>query len=137
MGKAEDTRFDEEISIPYLGNKAVRITDHLQYVIATHFDPETGSKYWLKKEKELNLDARKDITDFEDLKFHLSLNKEGRLQEFEDALRYLPIRDLVPKSQQGPMHPLWGDQVVMEGEHETLISSVTVKFQAERLFVVF
>lgn len=99
MGKAEDTSFDEEIRIPYLGNKSVRINDHLRNVIATHFDPETGSKFWLKKEKELNLDARKDITDFEDLKSHLSL-KEGGLREFEDALRYLPIRDLVPKSQQ-------------------------------------
>jgi len=95
MGKSN---WGKEIKIPYLDNKVASVNEQLQEVIATHFDPENGSKYWLKKEKELNLTARKDISDFEDLKAHLGL-KEDWLQEFEDAMRYLPIRDMVPKSQ--------------------------------------
>ncbi|MBE9594004.1 MAG: hypothetical protein IMF19_11070 [Proteobacteria bacterium] len=95
MGKSN---WGKQIKLPYLNNKVTSVNEQLQEVIATHFDPETGSKYWLKKEKELNLNARKDITDFEDLKAHLGL-KGDWLQEFEDAMRYLPIRDMVPKSQ--------------------------------------
>lgn len=95
MGKSN---WDKAIKLPYLNNGVRSVNEQLQDVIATQFDPESGSKYWLKKERELNLNLRKDITDFEDLKAHLGL-KGDWLKEFEDAMRYLPIRDMVPKSE--------------------------------------
>ena len=95
MGKSS---WGRGVELPYQDGKVTSVSEQLEVVIAAHFHPETGSKYWLKKEKELNLHARKDITDFDDLKAHLGL-KGDFLQEFEDAMRYLPIRDMVPRSQ--------------------------------------
>ncbi|MGR3317345.1 MAG: hypothetical protein ACUZ8O_02535, partial [Candidatus Anammoxibacter sp.] len=33
----------------------------LRHVIAIHFDPDSGSEYWLNRERELGIDARKEI----------------------------------------------------------------------------
>lgn len=62
----------------------------LRSVIAVHFNPESGSKYWLDKEKTLGINAGKDINTIEDLKILGSMD--------EDALRRFPIEHFIPKS---------------------------------------
>ena len=59
-------------------------------MVEWHFNPETGSPFWLEKAKEFDFDPRKDVQCFEDLnKFPL----------FEDEwLRGGPVRRWVPKA---------------------------------------
>lgn len=61
----------------------------IQKIISIHFDPDSGSPYWLQKEKILKINARKDISSLEDL--HLL----GPMEE-EDLRRY-PLEYFIPK----------------------------------------
>ena len=62
-------------------------------VVAWHFDPATGSPFWLEFAKTAGWDPRREITSFADLK---------RFGPFEDeALRGGPVRRWVPKGLEG------------------------------------
>ncbi len=61
----------------------------IEEIIAIHFDPHTGSAYWLEQEKRLGLDARKEITCCE--AFHLF----GPMDT--EALRTRPLLDFIPR----------------------------------------
>ena len=65
-----------------------RLDQHVREMVEWHFNPATGSPFWLEKAKELNFDPRKDVKSFDDLrKFPL----------FEDDwLRGGPVRRWVP-----------------------------------------
>lgn len=63
---------------------------HVCEIIEWHFNPETGSPFWLEKAQSFNFDPRKDIKCFDDLK---------KFDHFEDEwLRGGPIRRWVPKA---------------------------------------
>jgi len=62
---------------------------HVRDIIQWHFDPETGSPFWLEFASKLSWDPRQKIHRFEDLK---------RFPEFQDEwLRGGPVRRWVPK----------------------------------------
>ncbi len=61
----------------------------LRSVVSGHFDPDKGSQYWLDKEKELGINARKEIKALDDL------NILGPM--CEDDLRRYPIEHFIPK----------------------------------------
>ncbi len=61
----------------------------LRIVVSKHFDPVHGSQYWLDKEKELGIDARKEIKVFDDLKILGPM--------CEDDLRSYQIEHFIPK----------------------------------------
>ena len=63
---------------------------HLRRIVAIHFDPESGSPYWLSRQRELGLDARREIRGLADLQ------RLGPMPEA--ALRDRPILDFVPLS---------------------------------------
>jgi phenylacetate-coenzyme A ligase PaaK-like adenylate-forming protein len=65
---------------------------HVRETVEWHFNPETGTPFWLEKAKTLGFDPRKDVKCFDDLqKFGL----------FEDEwLRGGPVRRWVPKALQ-------------------------------------
>jgi hypothetical protein len=65
-----------------------------QYIVRRHFDPETGSPYWLKRAAELPIDPR-DITRYE----QLSVLGSFQLPE----LRTLDPVDLVPLAVRRPI----------------------------------
>lgn len=65
------------------------VEDWLAHVISIHFDPKKGSPYWLEKERELGLDARREIRTQEDL------IKLGPMAE-EDLRRY-PVEHFIPR----------------------------------------
>jgi len=71
------------------GFYGVTIDKWIRHVLSIHFDPESGSQYWLQREKVLGIDARKDITSLKDL------YKLGPMVE-EDLRRY-PIEYFIPK----------------------------------------
>ena len=58
-------------------------------IIATHFDPQAGTPYWLERERQLGLEARKEITCCES--FHLF----GPMDT--EALRTRPLLDFIPR----------------------------------------
>jgi len=62
-------------------------------MVEWHFNPETGSPFWLEKSQEFDFDPRKDVQCFEDLK---------KFPLFEDEwLRGGPVRRWVPKAYAG------------------------------------
>jgi len=66
-----------------------RLNNHVREVVAWHFDPETGTPFWLERAKTYTFDPRKDVHGFDDLK---------KFGLFEDEwLRGGPVRRWVPK----------------------------------------
>lgn len=61
----------------------------LAYILAIHFNPDSGSDYWLNKEKEMGIDVRQEIATIEDIKIL------GPMKE--DDLRNFPIEHFIPK----------------------------------------
>jgi len=61
----------------------------LPIVLSKHFDPSQGTPYWLNKEKELGINAVKDIKTLSDLKILGPM--------CEDDLRKYPIEHFIPK----------------------------------------
>ncbi|MVU82991.1 AMP-binding protein [Nocardia sp. ET3-3] len=53
-----------------------------------HFDPETGSPFWLRRAATLGFDPLTDIRDFDDL---------GRFPNMVDELRDVAVRELIPR----------------------------------------
>jgi phenylacetate-coenzyme A ligase PaaK-like adenylate-forming protein len=63
---------------------------HVRETIEWHFNPETGTPFWLEKAKTLGFDPRKEVKCYDDLK---------RFGLFEDEwLRGGPVRRWVPKA---------------------------------------
>ena len=78
---------------PALALKAKTAKDALdawvREVVAWHFDPATGTPFWLERAKGLPFDPRKDVQGYEDL---------GLFGPFQDEwLRGGPVRKWVPK----------------------------------------
>ena len=67
-----------------------RLDAHVRDIVRWHFDPSTGSPFWLERAKRFNFDPLTDITRFTDLQ---------RFESFEDEwLRGGPVRRWVPKA---------------------------------------
>ena len=66
---------------------------HVRDIVAWHFDPETGSPFWLDYAAKLGRDPRREVRRFADL---------GRFPSFEDEwLRGGPVQRWVPKGLAG------------------------------------
>ncbi|MGE5192462.1 MAG: hypothetical protein ACM3U2_08155, partial [Deltaproteobacteria bacterium] len=66
-----------------------RLDAHVRETVEWHFNPATGSPFWLEKAKTLGFDPRKDVHGFEDLK---------KFPEFEDEwLRGGPVQRWIPQ----------------------------------------
>ena len=74
-------------------NAAEQLDAHVREIIAWHFNPETGCEFWLNWAKERNIDPRKEVHNFADLK---------KLGHFEDEwLRGGPVRRWLPRGLAG------------------------------------
>ena len=70
-----------------------RLDAHVREVVAWHFDPATGSPFWLERAAGLGFDPRKEVRGYEDLKL---------FGHFEDTwLRGGPVRRFIPKGLAG------------------------------------
>ena len=70
-----------------------RLDAHVREIVEWHFNPATGSPFWLEKAKTLGFDPRKDVHSFDDLK---------KFPEFEDEwLRGGPIQRWIPQGLKG------------------------------------
>lgn len=63
---------------------------HLRRIVAIHFDPAGGSPFWLERQRQLGIDARRSIQRAADL------DQLGLMDE--NALRDRPLMDFVPLS---------------------------------------
>ena len=67
-----------------------KLDAHVREIVAWHFNPETGTPFWLERAQSLGFDPRKEVTHFDDLK---------KFGLFEDEwLRGGPVRRWVPKA---------------------------------------
>lgn len=74
-----------------------RLDAHVREIVAWHFDPQTGTPFWLERSKTLGFDPRKEVRGFDDLK---------KFGLFEDEwLRGGPVRRWVPNAYQ--QHPIY------------------------------
>ena len=47
-----------------------RLDAHVRETVAWHFDPATGTPFWLEKAKTLGFDPRREVRGFDDLRIH-------------------------------------------------------------------
>ncbi|MCB1033710.1 MAG: hypothetical protein KDD47_07745, partial [Acidobacteria bacterium] len=67
-----------------------RLDEHVREMVTWHFDPATGSPFWLEYAEGLGFDPKKEIGGYDDLKV---------LGHFQDSwLRGGPVRRWVPKA---------------------------------------
>ncbi len=70
-----------------------RLDEHVREMVQWHFDPATGSPFWLEYASRLDFDPRREIGGYDDLK---------RLGHFEDEwLRGGPVRRWIPRGLAG------------------------------------
>ncbi|MFX0208449.1 MAG: hypothetical protein ACFFDT_20870 [Candidatus Hodarchaeota archaeon] len=77
------------VLVPHL-NKKIDQNEWFRNCLQIHFDKEIGTPYWLKKQRELNINVLEEVESVDDL------HKFG-LFNHED-LRNIPIQDFIPKS---------------------------------------
>jgi hypothetical protein len=70
-----------------------KLDAHTREIVEWHFNPETGSPFWLEYAQKLNWDPRKEIKGYDDL------DKFGSFQD--EWLRGGPVRRWVPKGLAG------------------------------------
>ena len=70
----------------------------LQKILDIHFDPHGGTSYWLEREAQLKIDARRSITTTADLAIFGFMDVE--------ALRRRPILDFIPRRFHGQLSQL-------------------------------
>ncbi|GGM33808.1 phenazine antibiotic biosynthesis protein [Longimycelium tulufanense] len=78
--------------------QAVDEREFIEAAMRWHFDPATGSPYWLERARSLDFDPRRDVHTFADLR---------RFPNIVNELRTVPIADLVPKGY-GPEPEVYG-----------------------------
>jgi phenylacetate-coenzyme A ligase PaaK-like adenylate-forming protein len=62
--------------------------EFVREMMGWHFNPETGSPFWLRRAASLDFDPRTDVTGFEDL---------GRFPNVANELRDVRVEELIPK----------------------------------------
>ena len=74
-----------------------KLDAHVREIVQWHFNPETGTPFWLERAKSFKFNPLKDVNGFDDLKL---------FGHFEDEwLRGGPVRRWVPKAlQQKPIY---------------------------------
>lgn len=63
-------------------------SEHLRTILQWHFDPATGSPFWLRKADSLGFDPLTDIVEVADLR---------RFPDVSSELRTVPVEDLIPQ----------------------------------------
>ncbi|MBA0051238.1 phenazine biosynthesis protein [Streptomyces sp. AJS327] len=66
--------------------------EHLRAILRWHFDPDTGSPFWLRKAPDLGFDPLTAVSGVEDLR---------RFPDISDELRTVPVEDLIPRGGAG------------------------------------
>lgn len=64
------------------------LNSHVRKIIGWHFNPETGSKFWLKKKETLSFNPIQDVKTYQDLKL---------FPDFSDDFRSYPIEEIIPQ----------------------------------------
>ncbi len=70
-----------------------RLDAHVREIVAWHFDPQTGSPFWLDYARKLDFDPRQTVRGYDDL------NRFGHFQD--EWLRGGPVRRWLPKGLAG------------------------------------
>lgn len=63
---------------------------HLRNMLALHFDPEQGSRYWLRRQRMIGIDVLQEVKDLADLQ------KLGPMND--ESLRGVSVEEFVPRA---------------------------------------
>lgn len=74
------------LDLPF--DSSVDPQEFIRAAMQWHFDPKTGSAYWLERAKSLDFDPRKDVKSIEDLSLFPNIVNE---------LRDIKVEDLIPR----------------------------------------
>lgn len=87
------------------------VTDeHVRRVVQLHLDPDTGSQYWIERDRRLGADALRRVHGWADAVELLSFRDEADQLHFEEASRRTPLENFVPRSVRHEDGYLWAAQ---------------------------
>ncbi|MFD7659325.1 phenazine antibiotic biosynthesis protein [Actinosynnema sp. NPDC059797] len=96
--------------------------DLVREAMEWHFGPDTGSRFWLDRAKELEFEPRRDVRTVDDLVL---------FDNVVDELRAIPVEDLVPRGYEKLGHiterPLVGESGGTTGEPKRVFSLPDVR----------
>lgn len=93
---------DSDLALDVGDEEDVDGMEVVRAAIRWHFDPKTGSPFWLERAKSFDFDPRSDVRSFEDLTLFPNI---------VDELRHVTVRDFIPRG--------YGDQVSIAGVFES------------------
>ncbi len=85
-------------------------SSYIKKIMGTHFHPETGTAYWLARDRKLNVNALGRVKNFEDFQTHVGFQNAEERQQFEKDTRYKPLEEFIPKSILKSQRTIWASQ---------------------------
>jgi thienamycin biosynthesis protein ThnN len=83
---------------------------HVRRMVETHFDPRSGTPYWLRRDQRLAAEALRHVHGFEDFKRIVAFRDMEEQRQFERDTRFLPLEDFIPASARSGERWIWSSQ---------------------------
>jgi thienamycin biosynthesis protein ThnN len=83
---------------------------YVQRITRTHLHPETGTPYWLERDRRLGANAFHGVTTFENFKSIVGFRDAGEQAQFEHGTRYRPLETFIPASLRASGRWIWASQ---------------------------
>ncbi|MFD1831180.1 AMP-binding protein [Streptomyces desertarenae] len=84
--------------------------DHVRRVVRRHFHPETGSPFWLERDRELGANAYEKVGGLADAMELVALRDAEDQARYEEAVRRRPVEDFIPRDVLAREEFLWAAQ---------------------------
>lgn len=84
--------------------------DYIQRIVRSHFDPELGTPYWIRRDSRLRSDALHQVKSFVAFKRIVGFKDDGERTQFEHDTRFLPLEDFIPLSVLRSRRFIWASQ---------------------------
>jgi thienamycin biosynthesis protein ThnN len=83
---------------------------YIQRITQTHLNPDSGSPYWIERDRRLGHDAFRNVYTFEDLKRLVGFQDLEDQRRFERDTRILPLESFIPRSILASGRTVWASQ---------------------------
>ncbi|MBQ1099047.1 AMP-dependent synthetase [Streptomyces sp. TG1A-60] len=84
--------------------------EHARAVVRRHLHPETGSPFWLERDRRLGTDAYARVDGWESAQELLAFRDESDQEAYEEASRRRPVEDFIPADVVRDADFLWAAQ---------------------------
>lgn len=83
---------------------------YVRNIVETHFDPSSGTPYWLERDRHLGANALTQVHEFADLKRLVGFRDSDEQRRFESDTRYRPLEQFIPTSVLKSNRTIWASQ---------------------------